>query len=216
MSKYSQVSPDIFQHIVIGAGVVLSAFDTSTGSYSPSNIIGPTDGGINFSDNMAFQDFAEGIDNMPRNVMQMKRINNSERTITASGTFKAATPALIKMLVSAADISGGAIVPRTELQSADFGDLWIVADYSNVNTGSNAGYIAIEMKNVLNSAGFKLQTQNADKGQFAFEFTAHYDLENLDEVPYKVYVSGGSASNTGGSNTGGSNTGDDEPITGNG
>ena len=188
--KYSQVSPNIFKEIVIGAGVLLTQFDISTGEYSMSDIIGPTDGGINFNDAISFQDFAEGIDNLPRNTKQLKRIDNTERNITASGTFKAANAATVKKLMAAADVANDVITPRAELAAADFFDIWIVADYSDVNTGANAGYIAIEMKNVINNSGFQLQTQNADKGEFAFEFMAHYDLTDLDTVPYKVYISG--------------------------
>ena len=53
------------------------------------------------------------------------------------------------------------------------------------------GFIAINIKNALSTGGFNLQTTDKAKGTFTFEYTAHYSLENPDEVPYKVYVKAG-------------------------
>lgn len=195
--RFNKVSSDVFKEIVIGAGTLLTAvtIDDQTGAATidEANILGPTNGGVSFSDGIQFQDFAEGIDNVPRNTMQLKRINNTERNITASGTFRAANIDLVERLMAACDVTGNKLTPRTDLKSTDFSDIWLICDYSDVNTGTKAGYIAIEMLNVLHTGGFKLQTQNEDKGEFAFEFTAHYDLENPDIVPYNVYLSAGEA-----------------------
>ena len=81
------------------------------------------------------------------------------------------------------------IVPRMELTEADFEeDVTLIADYSNVNTGDNPGWIAVRVFNVLNTNGFNWQTQNKDKGQFPFEFHGHYDINDLDEVPFDIFI----------------------------
>ena len=191
--KYAQVPLDTFQSLVVGAGVIASEFNPATGVLNRNKIIGPTNGGINFHDTVAFKDFAEGIDNLPRNTKEFKRMDNTERQITVSGTFKAANPELAKRLMTAADISGSKITPRADLKLTDFSDLWIIADYSDDNTGDDAGMIAIHLINVLHTGGFQLQTQNADLGDFAFEFMAHYTIDDLDAVPYEVYIAVGGA-----------------------
>lgn len=194
--KYNKVSPDVFKEIVIGAGTLLTKVTIGTdgeATIDEADILGPTNGGINFSDGINFTDFAEGIDNVPRNTMQLKRINNTDRAITASGTFRAANIDLVKKLMAAVTASDDKLTPKADLALSDFYSVWIICDYSDINTGNKAGFIAIEMLHVLHTGGFKLQTQNEDKGEFAFEFTAHYDIEHPDTVPYNVYLHEGTA-----------------------
>ena len=45
----------------------------------------------------------------------------------------------------------------------------------------------------LNTAGVQLQTTKNGKGQFAFEFHGHYDIDDIDTVPFEVYVKAGTA-----------------------
>ena len=191
MSKYSQTPTDGFKNIIPGAGVVMTSFDPSTGTVNRANILGMTNGGINFKDGIAFKDYAEGIDNIPRNTKQFKRIDNSQRSITGSGTFKSINKALAKKLMAAADLSTNKLTPRADLAQTDFADIWLVFDYSDVNTGEQAGNMAIKLKNALHTGGFQIQSKNEDLADAAFEFMAHYDINNPDVVPYEVYIRDG-------------------------
>lgn len=191
MSKYSQVPIDTFKSIVPGAGVLMTDFDPATGTLNRENILGATNGGISFEDGIAFKDYAEGIDNLPRNTKEFKRIDNSQRTIKVSGTFKSANKALLVKLMAAADVSGNTITPRAALTLTDFVDIWLVMDYSDENTGEQAGNLAICLKNALHTGGFRIQTQNEDLANIAFEFMAHYSIDDVDAVPYEVYLRDG-------------------------
>lgn len=191
MSKYSQVPIDTFKSIVPGAGVLMVGFDPAAGTLNRENILGATNGGISFEDGIAFKDYAEGIDNLPRNTKEFKRIDNSQREIKVSGTFKSANKALVVKLMAAADVSGGKITPRAALALTDFADIWLVMDYSDENTGEHAGNLAICLKNALHTGGFKIQTQNEDLADIAFEFMAHYSINDIDAVPYEVYLRDG-------------------------
>lgn len=190
--KYTKVSSEVFKHIQLGAGVVTSTFDISSGSVTDADIIGETSGGVNFKDEVEYSDFGEDIDNMPTNTKELKRID--ARTATMSGTFISITPTLAKRLMAAADVTGNKITPRMTLVDADFADAWWIGDYSDVNTGETAGYIAIHLINTINTNGFEIQSSNDGKGTFPFEFTAHFSLSAPDTVPYEVYVSVGTAS----------------------
>ena len=80
------------------------------------------------------------------------------------------------------------VIPRRDVLKTDFKDLWFVGDYSDVNNGDNAGFIAIHMMNTLSTGGFQLQSTDKAKGNFAYEFTAHFSMDAQDVVPYEIYI----------------------------
>lgn len=191
--KYTQIPSDTFEKLQMNAGIIVDTFTPTTGVIG--NLIGATTGGIQFQDNISYQDFGEDIDNCPKNTMELKRIESRE--VTMSGTFITVSTATAKKLAGAADIDStntALVTPRDTLKDADFADLWFIGDYSDVNTGSTAGYLAIHLINALNTGGFQIQTTDKDKGQFAFTFTGHYSIDNPDTVPYEIYVKAGTAS----------------------
>ena len=181
--KYTQIASDLFEKIQLNAGILCTSFSTTTGEVT--GIIGATSGGVSFSDTPSYTDFGEDIDNCPKNSMELKRIDSRE--VKMSGTFVSIDAQSVASMVGAADISSEKIVPRDDLKTADFKDIWWVGDYSDVD----GGFIAIHMLNALSTAGFQIQSGDKAKGQFAFEYTAHYSIENQNTVPYEVYVKAG-------------------------
>ena len=196
MQKFTQVPTDTFEHLQLNAGILVDDFTPATGTIG--NILGATTGGIQFSTNPEFTDFGEDIDNVPNNMMELKHLNQFDPQM--SGTFLTCTPSLAKMLVGAGAIDGTdttKIVPRAELLSTDFDEVWWIGDYSDVNTGANAGFIAIRLMNALNTAGFQIQSTKNEKGQLAFEFHGHYSIEDQETVPFEIYVKAGATGATG-------------------
>lgn len=193
MAKFTQVRTDTWESIQINAGVLVSSFDPATGTYTKSNILGATNGGVSFNSNPEFVDYGEDIDNVPANTKQLKRIQSYNPEL--SGTFTVVDTALGKKLIAAADIDSqndSHIIPRNSLTDADFGDIWLVGDYSTKNGNSNGGFVAVHVKNALSTGGFQWQTTKDGKGQFAFTFEGHYDLDNIDDIPFEMYVKDGS------------------------
>ena len=186
--KFTQVAADTFSKLQLNAGVLLTEFDPSTATLDRDKIFGATGGGVSFSASPEYVDFGEDIDNVPANTKELKKLDSV--TATMSGTFKAADTRLAKRLIGAADIddSTGKVTPRVDLLSGDFADVWWVGDYSDVNTGDNAGFMAIHLINALNTGGFSIQSNDKGKGDFAFEFTGHYSMSNIDVVPYELYI----------------------------
>lgn len=190
MQKFTQVPADTFEKLQLNAGIMVDTFAPATGVIG--NILGATTGGINFSTNPDFTDFGEDIDNVPNNTKELKHLNQFDPQM--SGTFLTCTPALAKSLVGAADIDGTdttKVVPRAELLATDFDEVWWIGDYSDVNTGDNAGFLAIRLMNALNTAGFQIQSTKNEKGQLAFEYHGHYSLEDQEQVPFEIYVKAG-------------------------
>lgn len=189
---YTKYPSNTFETLVIGAGVLLSEFDPTSASVTDAKILGPTTGGVNFTATPSYIDFGEDIDNVPKNTKELKRIEDWE--VKMSGTFIAITPSTAKMLAAAADLSGNKITPRDTLDlsaSGDFHDIWLVADYSDKNTGANAGFCAIHLMNALSTGGFQIQTADKEKGKFSFEFTGHYSKDAADTVPFEIYIKAG-------------------------
>lgn len=193
--KFTQIPTNTFSTIQINAGVICSEFTPATGTVT--GIIGATSGGNTFNSNPAFVDFGEDVDNVPPRTMQLQRIQYYDPTLTT--TFVAADTDLGKMLQAAADVDGSNtahLIPRTALSTDDFDDLWLVGDYSDKNGATNGGYIAIHIKNALNTGGFQWQTTKDGKGQFSAEFHGHYDLTNIDNQPFEIYIKAGTAEPT--------------------
>ena len=188
--KFTQIPTTAFQNIQLNAGILLDGFTPATGVIG--NLLGATTGGVNFTDEVEYTDFGEDIDNCPKNMKELKKIDSHDAKI--SGTFVTLSATTAKMLVGAGDIDGNDathIIPRNELLTTDFKDLWWVGDYSDKNTGANAGFVAIHLMNGLNTGGFQIQSADKGKGQFAFEFTGHYSMDAQDTVPYEVFVKEG-------------------------
>ena len=195
--KFTQVAADTFSKIQLNAGVLVTEFDPSTPTLDTSKIIGATGGGVTFSATPTFLDFGDDIANVPANTKDLKKIDSI--TAVMSGTFKAVDTDLSKRLIAAADVTvaTGKVTPRNVLLDDDFDDIWWVGDYSDVNTDGTgqsaqaAGFIAIKLLNALSTGGFQIKSNDKGKGDFAFEFTGHYSLDNIDVVPYELYVKPG-------------------------
>lgn len=192
--KYTKIPENTFQNIQLNAGVLLSSFTPSSATVSEEAIIGATTGGINFTATPTYIDFGEDIDNCPKNMKELKKLDSWEAK--CSGTFVTVDTAVAKSLIGAADIGQPdttKVTPRNDLAQADFSDIWIVGDYSDKNGDTNGGFVAIHMMNALSTGGFQIKTADKAKGQFAFEYTAHYSMSAQDTVPFEVYIKAGTA-----------------------
>lgn len=189
---YTQIPSTTFKQLQLNAGIITSSFTPGTATLDQSSILGATTGGISFTATPTYTDFGEDIDNCPKNMKELKKLESWE--VKLSGTFVTISSDLAKTLAGAADKATGDatnVVPRNELTADDFKDVWFVGDYSDVNTGKSAGFLAIHVMNALSTGGFQLTSSDKAKGQFAFEFTGHYSMEKQDTPPFEVYVKAG-------------------------
>lgn len=193
--KYTQIPADTFKNIQLNAGILVDAFNPATGVIGA--LLGATSGGVQFQDAPEYKDYGEDIDNCPKNMMELKKLD--KHAVTMNGTFVTINNVTAKTLVASADVDGSDtthIIPRNDILQSDFKTLWWIGDYSDVNTGDNAGFCAIKLMNALNTGGFQIQSSDKEKGKFAFSFEGHYSMKAQDTVPYEVYVRSGSGSTT--------------------
>ena len=192
--KFTKIPSDAFQKLQINAGILTTDFTPATGTIGVSCHLGSMYGVINFTASPTYTDFGEDIDNCPKNMKELKRLESWE--VKMAGTFVNASTAIAKSLCGAADIDttdATKLTPRNAIKDADFDDIWLVGDYSDKNGDTNGGFIAIHMLNALSTGGFQMQTADKAKGQFAFEYTAHYSMSAQDTVPFEIYIKAGTA-----------------------
>ena len=184
--KYDIVRDTLPQEIQFGAAILTRKFQPKSGEIAKEDVFASTTGGFSFKDTITYGDMFEGIDNVPAGTKEGKFIDY--RDVSASGTFVSITLESAKSLMASADIGedGIKITPTDELKDEDFDDFWIVGDYS-VKNGAG-GFMAIHMMNVLSQDGFSWQTTNKGKGQFAFNYKAHYSITDIKKVPYEAYI----------------------------
>lgn len=196
MEKYRRIPVNTFQQIASNAGVLAFDFDTSTGAIDEEDLMGPTSGGVTFNANQTFKDYGEDIDNCPKNTKELMRPD--EWDIKCSGSFVTSNAALAKRLIGTADVTTTSglskITPRANLDiENDFFTFWVIGDYSDKNTGTGAGFIAIKIMDALSTGGFQLQSEDKGKWKFSFEFTAHFSLDAQGTVPFELYIKDGTA-----------------------
>ena len=196
--KFTKIPADTFKKLQLNAGILARNFDPSTGEVQEDDIVGATTGGIAFTAAPEYADFGEDIDNCPNNMMELKKLDSWE--ITMSGTLVTMDTSAAKLLIGPADIGNPdttKVTPRNQVLQSDFTDVWLVGDYSDVNddgtTDGEAGFLAVHMSNALSTSGFQVQSNDAGKGNFEFELTAHFSMKAQDTVPFEVYIKAGSA-----------------------
>lgn len=190
--KFTQIPTNTFKELQLNAGMLVKDFDPTDGSVD--ELLGATTGGINFTASPTYSDYGDDIDNCPKNMKELKKLDAWEAKM--SGTFISVTAESAKVLVGAGDIDSSDnthIIPRQDILDTDFTDMWWVGDYSDLNGDTNGGFCAIHLINTLSTGGFQIKSADKGKGNFAFEFTGHYSMADQKKVPFEIYIKAGTA-----------------------
>lgn len=180
MGRFTVIPQDTFDDLQLDAGIVLKTFDPAQPTVTDANIVCATTGGITASCIPTYSDFGEDVDNCPLNTKELKHLDSWECKLAFTGL--GTSPELIKMSLGAADISNTtSVIPRRDLAQTDFTDLWWVGDKAD------GGFVAVQLKNALSTAGFSLKTTKNGKGQLTVELTGHVSISAQTEMPMKFY-----------------------------
>lgn len=193
--RFTKIPEEAFKEIQLNAGILADSFTPEDGTLG--NLIGATTGGITFAATPTFSDYGEDIDNCPKNMLELKKLDSWEAKM--SGTFVTITAAAIKRSIGAADVDEDDdthIIPRNDILKEDFVDLWWIGDYSDLNGENKGGYCAIHLMNSLSTGGFQIKSNDKAKGNFSFEFTGHYSMDAQDTVPFEVFIKAGEKETT--------------------
>lgn len=186
MGRFTVIANDAFDALQVDAGVLLTSFDPANPYQTPSseNILATTTGGVNPTCAPTYSDYGDDVDNVPKNMMELKRLDSWEAKMSfTSIKFNAANT---KWALGAADtelLANGAtkIKPRRDLALTDFADLWWVGDKAN------GGAYAIKLLNALSTSGLNIQSTKNGKGTNTIEVTGHVSINAQDVVPMEIY-----------------------------
>lgn len=198
MARYTKMNPNAFKSMVWEAGIVLPDFDPSTGEVDPQDILWETTGTNSFSATRDITDAGEGVNNCPIGTKQLQRANPWVAQIT--GVAVSITAEAITRILGNADVDGSdatKIVPRSDILDKDFQDLWIVANYSDMNGETKGGAFAIHLKNAFSVDGFAADMEKGMNGQFPYTLQAYYDMDDIDDVPFEIFLKAGAAESAG-------------------
>lgn len=187
MAQHFNILPsDVREQIQMNAGVLLSNFDPTDPYKTPSDsdIIAVTTGGINPVCTPTTADLFEDVDNAPNNTMEGFQITGY--TCTMGFTSIKFNAANIAWAVGASDtttLSNGAkkIVPRRDVDLADFRDIWWVSDKLN------GGAIAICLKNAISTGGLNIQSTKNGKGTSQTTLTGFVSAADVSKAPMEFY-----------------------------
>lgn len=194
MAKFTKMNPDDFKHMTWDAGIIMDSFEPSTGTVTLSSIRWATTGDNSFSATRDLTDMGEDINNCPEGTMQLQRANAWQAQL--SGTAVTITTAEVAEFLGNADIDTSdttKIVPRTDLLLSDFKDKWLLVNYSEYNGETKGGWVAIHLLNAFSTDGFTGNFGKNANGQFPYTLRAFYDMDDMDTVPFEIYVKAGTA-----------------------
>lgn len=192
MARYTKMATDDFKHMTWDSGIILNDFDPETGEVVLTDISWATTGNNNFSTTRDLSDMGADINNCPEGTMQLQKAAPWQAQIT--GTAVTVTPTTVAEILGNADVDTSdltKIVPRNDLLLTDFADKWLVVNYSEFNGEKNGGFCAIHLMNALSIDGFSGDFGKNVNGQFPYTLKAFYDMDNMDTVPFEVYIKAG-------------------------
>lgn len=181
MGTFTRIPEDTFAGLQLDAGILLKNFNPAAPNVQDADIICATTGGINPQCIATYSDQGEDIDNCPRNMKELKKLDGWDCKIAT--TALGVDVETLRLSLGAADIAGKRVVPRRELKQTDFNGLWWVGDRAD------GGFVAIKLLNALSTGGFSLQTTKNGKGQIAMELTGHVSIDAQNVVPMQFYSS---------------------------
>ena len=183
--KFTKIPQNTFEELQINAGILVKAFDVATGTYQDEDMLTATTGGITVNVKPSYEDFGSDIDNCPKNTMELKRITETE--VSLSTTALNINENLLLYMLGAADKdeTTGAIKPRKDLKTTDFSTIWWIGDLSN------NGYIAVKISNALSTDGFSIKSSDKGKGNISLTLTGHVSMSAQDVIPAEFYLGAG-------------------------
>lgn len=183
--RFTKIPENTFEELQINAGILVKDFDTETGTFDDEDMITATTGGITVSVKPTYEDFGSDIDNCPKNTKELKRITETEVSLSTTALNINEDLLLFNLGAADKDATTGAIKPRTDLKTTDFRTIWWIGDLSN------NGYIAVKISNALSTDGFSIKSSDKGKGNISLTITGHVSMDAQDVIPAEFYLGAG-------------------------
>lgn len=165
------------ENLQLGAGILTTEYNPN-GTIDKSKIIGATRGGSTFTAVPTKRNIE--ADGLPANTKGFVVID--EWVVTLNTTlieFK--FEALQLALGGGAIIKDDAISANHDVLDENYQDVYWIGNKSD---GSK---IAIQIKNALADGGLNITISDKGEGTYTLNIIGHYDINNLDEAPFKIF-----------------------------
>lgn len=176
------------ENLLLGAGAFFKGYDVAkdTPKTAAAKLIGATQGGGSFNAVPTVRQIAvDGGKTYTKGLEELE-----EWVVTMVANAKEVTVDNLKAALGAAKVEDAAapegykkITGKEQFEDADYLEniTWI-----GTLKGSKTPVIIV-MKNALSINGLALNVTDKNEAVIPITLTAHYDLANLEEVPYEIY-----------------------------
>ena len=186
-SPFVQINPALINDFQLGAGVLLSSFDITAPSITPTNIIAATTGGITFNITPTVDDLGSDVDNCPEKTVELAYV--SKYDVSLATTLLNLGNTGVTMALGASDMAENttagvkAYTLRYNLETTDFQTMWWLGGLAD------GRYLAAQLLRGFNTGGFSLKTTKNGKGQTAITITGFNTVSSPSVIPAVVYIS---------------------------
>lgn len=196
MSRLRKLSPNVWEDLQLGAGVLLCDNRITLNDYDElitatyRNIMGATSGGVTISV------VPEYFNNAPQGhatLLDLAIIRGY--TITITGSFVSQNETLTQRLLGASrskvypseelGMSIRGLVPQKNTKASPLNNIWWLGEYGS---DGDEGYIAIHMRNAMPTSGVSLVTEDSSFGKVSFSFQAWVSTSdaNSGDAPCEI------------------------------
>lgn len=185
-------TPETRQRLLLGPGILAKDYDPATDTYETARtgkkLLGATNGGSTFT--ATRNGHYLSVDGTPEKTRGNWILDSWDASIQTS--VMEITAANLKASLAAATLTSAgdqaaegytAVTPKDVLEDEDYlGSISYIGRIS----GSNQPVI-ITIFNALNTADLSIAPKDGEEGSLSLTLTAHYDPEDLDKPPFRIF-----------------------------
>lgn len=178
---YSKLTKSQFDEMQFNAGVLVRSFDIENPAITEEDIVCATTGGFSLAVEPSYVDLGDGVYMMQPGTAEMMMLTGW--SVEASFTCISMSASSIRMVLgSAQNSSDNGILPKMELQDADYNNLYWIGDRVD------GGLVCVELINALSDEGISIQTTPKGMGEVSVHLTCHASIEeDMEAVPVEIY-----------------------------
>lgn len=178
---YSKITKAQFDEMQFNAGVLVRSFSIDSPAIQGEDIVCATTGGFSLAVEPSYVDLGDGVYMMQPGTAEMMMLTGW--SVEASFTCINMSASSIRMVLGSAQNSAdNGIVPKMELQDADYNNLYWIGDRVD------GGLVCVELINALSDEGISIKTTPKGMGEVSVHLTCHASIEDdMEAVPVEIY-----------------------------
>ena len=178
---YTKITKSQFDEMQFNAGVIVRSFSIQNPAIQDEDIVCATTGGFSLAVEPSYVDLGDGVYMMQPGTAEMMMLTGW--SVEASFTCISMSASSIRMVLGPAeDSADNGIVPKMELQDADYNNLYWIGDRID------GGMVVVKLINALSDEGISIKTAPKSMGEVEVHLTCHASIEeDMEAVPVEIY-----------------------------